>query len=134
MVYDRVGEELARTSYSWKTLKNLGATISNGSDCPVELPDVLAGIQCAVTRRDLKGSVPAYLPAEAFTVQEALDSFTSGGAYASFEEQGKGKIQPGMAADFVILDADPFLVKPSDICRISVTQTCLAGKCVYIKS
>jgi predicted amidohydrolase YtcJ len=134
MVYDRVGEELARTSYSWKTLKNLGATISNGSDCPVELPDVLAGTQCAVTRRDLKGSVPAYLPAEAFTVQEALDSFTCGGAYASFEEQRKGKIQPGMAADFVILDTDPFLVRPSDICRISVTQTFLAGNCVYQKS
>ena len=52
MVKDRVGEELAQSSYSWKTLKELGTTVSNGSDCPVELPDVLAGIQCAVTRRE----------------------------------------------------------------------------------
>ena len=134
MVKDRVGEELAATSYSWKTLKHLGATVSNGSDCPVELPDVLAGIQCAVTRRDLKGSVPAYLPEEAFTVQEALDSFTSGAAYASFDERRKGCILPGMLADFVILEKDPFLENPSDICRISVKETFLGGKCVYQKS
>jgi predicted amidohydrolase YtcJ len=134
MVQDRVGEELAQSSYCWKTLKHLGSTVSNGSDCPVELPDVLAGIQCAVTRTDLKGSVPAYLPAEAFTVQEALDSFTSCGAWASFDETKKGKIQPGMLADFVILDGNPFLEKPSDICRISVKETFLGGESVYSKS
>ena len=133
MVKDRVGEELANSSYSWKTLKNLGVTVSNGSDCPVELPNVLAGIQCAVTRTDLKGSVPAYLPQEAFTVQEALDSFSSGGAWASFEEQKKGKIQPGMLADFVILERNPFAEEPSNIRLISVMETHIGGKLVYKK-
>lgn len=131
MVKERVGEKLASTSYSWKTLKNMGATVSNGSDCPVELPDVLAGIQCAVTRTDLKGSVPPYLPEEAFTVQEALDSFTSGAAYASFEEQKKGKIQPGMLADFVVLEDNPFTADPSQLSGIRVLQTFLGGKSVY---
>jgi predicted amidohydrolase YtcJ len=134
MVKDRVGEKLADTSYSWKTLKNLGATVSNGSDCPVELPDVLGGIQCAVSRTDLKASVASYLPEEAFTVQEALDSFTSGGAYASFEELRKGKILPGMLADFVVLDANPFSEKVSNIRNISVLKTYLAGKKVFTKS
>lgn len=134
MVRQRVGEELAASSYSWKTLKELGATISNGSDCPVELPDALAGIQCAVTRRDLKGSVPAYLPEEAFTVQEALDSFTSGSAYASFEEQKKGKILPGMLADFLVLEKNPFAEDLSQIRTISVLKTYLSGHLVYQKS
>ncbi len=134
MVTQRVGEELAKSSYSWKHLKNLGATLSNGSDCPVELPDVLAGIQCAVTRTDLEGNVPAYLPAEAFSVQEALDSFTAAGAYASFEEYRKGQIQPGMLADFVVLDSNPFFTERDKIRGISVVETCLAGKTVYKKS
>ena len=134
MVKERVGEELAQSSYSWKTLKKLGATVSNGSDCPVELPDVLAGIQCAVTRTDLKGSVPAYLQSEAFTVQEALDSFTAAGAWASFEEQKKGCIQPGMLADFVVLDRNPFLEEPSNIRCISVIETHIGGKLVHKKS
>ena len=134
MVRQRVGDSLADTSYSWKTLKRMGATISNGSDCPVELPDVLGGIQCAVSRTDLKGSVPPYLPEEAFTVQEALDSFTAAGAYASFEEHRKGKIQRGMTADFTILEKNPFAEDISNIRNISVLETFLAGQSVFRKS
>ena len=122
IVAARVGEELAQSSYSWKTLKNNGATVSNGSDCPVELPYVLGGIQCAVTRCDLKGHGP-YLEHEAFTVQEALDSFTSAGAYASFEENIKGRIAPGMLADFVVLGVNPFETDPAKIKDIPVLRT-----------
>ena len=132
IVKERAGEDLARTSYSWKTLMNDGVTVSNGSDCPVELPDVLAGIQCAVTRRDLKGTGP-YLPRAAFTVQEALDSFTQAGAFASFEETKKGQIKPGMAADFVVLGSNPFETEPSSLKDIPVLRTYLEGTCVYSK-
>lgn len=130
IVEARVGKELAETSYSWKTLMKMGATVSNGSDCPVEYPNVLGGIQCAVTRRDLKGVGP-YLPEEAFTVREALDSFTKAGAYASFEEAVKGQIKPGMYADFVVLGQDPFAVEENKIQEIPVLQTYVAGKRVY---
>lgn len=134
MVRDRVGDRLADSSYSWKTLRNLGATVSNGSDCPVELPDVLGGIQCAVTRTDLNCSVPPYLSEEAFTVQEALDSFTTGGAYASFQEHCKGRVQPGMLADFVVLKKNPFEEAASSLGTISISETWLAGKKVFTKS
>ena len=134
MVRDRVGDRLADSSYSWKTLRNLGATVSNGSDCPVELPDVLGGIQCAVTRTDLNSSVPPYLSEEAFTVQEALDSFTAGGAYASFQEHCKGRVQPGMLADFVVLEKNPFEEAASSLGTISISETWLAGKKVFTKS
>ena len=130
IVEDRVGEELASTSYSWKTLKSLGATVSNGTDCPVELPFAMGGLQCAVTRSTLNGKGP-YLLHEAFTVAEAIDSYTSGGAYASFEEEIKGRIEPGMLADFVILGDDPFAVDPQTIKDIPVLATWLGGKQVY---
>ena len=130
IVEDRVGKELAQSSYSWKTLMEKGATVSNGSDCPVELPNVMGGIQCAVTRKDLKGVGP-YLPQEAFTVQEALDSFTKTGAYASFEESIKGEIQPGMLADFVVLGENPFDVEPQALKDVPIIATYLDGKRVY---
>ena len=130
IVRQRVGDGLARSSYSWKTLLDLGATVSNGSDCPVEAPDVLAGIQCAVTRQDLRGCAP-YLPGEAFSVREALDSFTKGGAYASFEEHTKGRIAPGYCADFTVLGADPFRADPAEIKDIPVLQTWLNGTRVW---
>lgn len=75
IVEERVGKEMAATSYSWKTLMDKGVSVSNGSDCPVELPFALGGIQCAVTRRSLKES-KTYLPDQAFSVKEAIDSYT----------------------------------------------------------
>ncbi|MBQ6371938.1 MAG: amidohydrolase [Oscillospiraceae bacterium] len=122
--------ELAASSYCWKTLLNNGVSVSNGSDCPVELPDVMEGIQCAVTRTSLDGTGP-YLPDEAFTVKEALDSFTIRSAEASFEENVKGLIREGYIADFVILGADPFKTAPEQIHSIPVKSTWLAGRCVY---
>lgn len=132
IVEQRVGKELAQSSYSWKTLMNRGVTVSNGSDCPVELPRVLGGIQCAVTRCDLKGVGP-YLPEEGFTVQEALDSFTKAGARGSFEEKVKGQIAPGMLADFVVLDGNPFETEPACIKDIPVLMTFMAGEKVFSK-
>ena len=126
-----MGKELASTSYSWKTLMELGASVSNGTDCPVEAPPPLRGIQCAVTRQSISGENPPYLPEQAFTVREALDSYTAGSAYASFEEAVKGKIQPGMLADFVVLGEDPFAVDSNAIHTIPVLETYLAGVCVY---
>lgn len=127
-----VPSELAETSYSWKTLLEKGVCVSNGSDCPVELPNVMAGIQCAVTRQSLDGFGP-FLPREAFTVQDALDSFTSAGARASFEENKKGMIREGMLADFVVLDVDPFCTELTDLHNISVQALYLGGEKVFEK-
>jgi len=131
IVEDRVGKELASTSYNWKTLMKGGVSVSNGTDCPVELPDALAGMQCAVTRTTLHDQVGPYLPDQAFTVQEALDSYTVRGAEASFEEQVKGQIAPGMLADFVVLGENPFAVSPHTIKDIPVLETYLGGKKVF---
>ncbi|MBR4466481.1 amidohydrolase family protein, partial [bacterium] len=72
-----------------------------------------------------------YLPSEAFTVAEALDSFTFRGAEASFEEKVKGRIREGQLADFVVLDADPFETTPEAISKIKVVATYLSGIRVY---
>jgi len=133
IVRKRAGEMLAQSSYSWKTLQNMGVTVSNGSDCPVELPNVMAGIQCAVTRCDLQKNGP-YLLEEAFTLREAIDSFTVAGAVSSFEEKRKGRIQPGMLADFVVLGENPFAVDPYSLKDIPILQTWLGGKLVYQKT
>ncbi len=125
-----VPPELAVWSYSWKTLLDKGVCVSNGSDCPVELPNVMAGLQCAVTRQSLDGFGP-FLPREAFTVREALESFTAAGARASFEENKKGCIREGMLADFVILSEDPFRTAPTDLHSICVEAAYLGGEKVF---
>lgn len=133
IVEARVGKELAETSYRWKTLLDRGLSVSNGSDAPVEFPDIMAGIQCAVTRSPLKEPDNVYHSDEKFTVQEAIDSFTVKGAEASFEEQKKGRIISGQLADFVVLDKNPFTVEPHEIKDILISKTYLGGKKVYGK-
>ena len=130
IVKERVGEDLAQTSYAWKTLMKRGVTVSNGSDAPVELPDVMAGMQCAVTRKTLNGQ-KEYLPEEAFSIKEAIDSYTVQGAKASFEENKKGKIQEGMFADFVLLNENLFEVDCDKLKHVEILETYLGGKMVY---
>ncbi|MBO4288543.1 MAG: amidohydrolase [Lachnospiraceae bacterium] len=134
IVEARAGKDLASTSYSWKTLMEGGLSVSNGTDCPVEMPDALRGIQCAVTRRSVRDGCGPYLPEQAFTVQEAIDSYTLRGAEASFEEKEKGRIAPGHLADFVVLGEDVFAADPDDIHRIDVLETWLGGVCTFSKS
>ena len=131
IVRQRAGDALADTSYAFRTMQRLGLHVSNGTDCPVEAPDPMRGVQCAVTRQPLDGSLPPYRAEEAMTVAQVLRSYTEEGAYASFSEGFKGRIAPGMAADFVILSEDPFAVQPGEISHIRALQTVMSGITVY---
>jgi len=131
IVYSRLGKR-ADEAYPAASLLNCGVTLSGGSDSPVEQPDVLCGIQCAVTRMPVTRKIDApYLPDEALTISDALHSFTSGSAYASFEENIKGSIQPGMLADFTLLEASPFEIDPTLIHKVSVIGTYTDGNQVF---
>lgn len=131
IVHQRAGDELASTSYAFATMQRMGIPLSNGTDCPVAAPDPFRGIQCAVTRQPLDGSLPAYRPEESMTVAQALHAYTAAGAYDSFEEHFKGRIAPGLAADFVVLSADPFRTAPDQLQHIRVQSTFLQGRRVF---
>ena len=128
IVNSRLGAR-AQEAYPAASLLRGGVTLSNGSDYPVELPDVMAGIQCAVTRMSFTRPAEApYLPGEALTLTDALRSFTSFGAYASFEERTKGRIAPGHLADFVVLGQSPYETAPSQLRHIPVEGVYIGGK------
>ena len=129
IVEDRIGVDRAKTSYNFNTLFN-ETTMSNGSDCPVELPNVLNGIYCAVTRKTLNGKGP-FLPNQALSVKDAILSFTRNGAYASFEEDAKGDIAVGKAADFVLLSDNLLDIDANKIKDVKVLNTFLDGRCIY---
>lgn len=131
IVHARAGEKLASTSYAFHGMREMGLHVSNGTDCPVETPEPMRGVQCAVTRQPLDGSLQPYRPEEAMSVEEALLAYTAESAHASFEEHFKGRIESGMAADFVVLSGDPFAVPQAEICRIHAVKTVLGGRVVY---
>ena len=127
IVKDRVGN-LADTSYAFKTLYE-NTNVSNGSDCPVEMPDVIKGIACAVTRKDFNGD--CLNKDEALSVKQAIDSFTINGYKTSLENDDKGKIEVGFKADFVLLDQDLENIDPNEIINTKVKMTIFNGEVVY---
>ena len=127
----RAGKDVAATSYAFETMRRMGIPVSSGTDCPVENPLPMRGVQCAVTRQPLDGGVPPFNPGEAMTVADALESYTAAGAYASFEEKVKGRIQQGMLADFTVWSGSPFDVAPDKIAEIVAKEVCFGGKIVY---
>ncbi|MBQ7886479.1 MAG: amidohydrolase [Clostridia bacterium] len=127
IVYPRLGDR-ADEAYPAASFLRLGVSISSGSDSPVEPPDVMTGIQCAVTRMPVtRAADRPYLPGEALTMTQALLSFTAYGAYSSFESEIKGRIREGMLADFAVLGIDPFETDPKWIHKIPVRQTYVGG-------
>ena len=86
-----IGHERAKTTYAFRSLLDAGATLAFGSDWFVAPPTPLEGIYAAVTRRTLDDQNPdGWVPEQKISVEEALRAYTSGAAYASFEENEKG--------------------------------------------
>jgi predicted amidohydrolase YtcJ len=128
----RVGPELARTSYAWKTFIESGVHCAGGSDGPVEPLHPLLGLYAAVTRQGLDG-LPAggWYPEERLSVDQAMRLFTLGGAHAGHSEGWRGSLSPGKAADFVVLDRAPDRVEPAAIKDLAVLATYVGARCVY---
>ncbi len=128
----RLGPERAKTSYAWRSLLDAKATVVFGSDWDVAPISPVLGIAAAVTRRTIDGKNPGgWYPEQRISVEEALRAYTVSAAYAGFEEKIKGSLEPGKLGDFVILDADPFRVKPEELEKIQVDATVVGGKMVY---
>jgi len=132
---DRVGTERMKWSYAWRTMLEEGIPLAGGSDCPVEPPDPLYGIYCAVTRKDMNGNPSSgFYPEQKMTVDEAVHLFTTGAAYAGHEENKKGRLSPGYLCDFVVLSDDIYCVDPEEIKDLEVLLTVVGGQVVYEKA
>jgi len=123
----RLGEERCKDAYPMKSLHNAGVLVASGSDCPIEDPDVILGLHALVTRN-------GFIPEECISMEEALKTYTINNAYAAFEEDIKGSIEPGKLADLVILDKNPLEVPNDKIRDIQVVETIIRGKTIYKKT
>jgi len=128
----RVGRERIAGAYAWKSLLDAGAHLAFGSDFPVEDSNPLLGLYAARTRQDAKGNPPGgWLPEQKLDGEQALRGFTTGAAYASFAEDVRGMLRPGMDADFVALSVDPVDDPPRQLLTGKALLTVVAGKVAY---
>jgi predicted amidohydrolase YtcJ len=127
-----LGADRAARGWMSGSLVKSGAPLAYGSDWPVAPLDPLRGIFVAVNRTDVAGEPEGgWIPDERVSLADAIRAFTSGAAWASFDDQRKGTLARDMLADIVILSEDVFALPPERLLEAEVVMTIMDGKVVY---
>ncbi len=127
-----LGPERAATSYAFRSLMDRGALLAFGSDSPVETFDPWVGIHAAVTRQRQNGYPDGgWHPEQAVDLRTALEAYTVNPARIAGDDQIRGQLKPGMRADLVVLNTDPFTVDAQDLWQAKTEHTFVGGRSVW---
>jgi predicted amidohydrolase YtcJ len=128
----RIGHDRASRTYAFRTFLNHGVHLAFGTDWDVAPLNPLLTVYAAVTRATLDGKNPnGWFPEQKLTVAESVEAYTTGSAYAEFQEKEKGSITPGKLADMVLLSDDIFTIDPVKIRDVKVLKTIVGGRLVW---
>jgi predicted amidohydrolase YtcJ len=128
----RLGGERCRRAYAWRSLRKAHVSLAFGTDFPVEPLNPMLGLFAAIVRERLDGGGRGVAsPAERLSLEEALEAYTYGGAFASFAEEEKGLLEPGKLADMAVLSEDLSGIDPHRLPEIRVDLTVVGGEVVY---
>jgi len=129
---ERLGRDRLKGAYAWSTMIKNGIPLAFGTDYPVESVSPFRGLYACVTReRPEGGPRNGWEPQEKISLEDCIRAYTSGSAYAQFEEGKKGELKPGKYADFIILSNDLTKVSPTEYTKTSVLRTVVGGRTVY---
>lgn len=130
---DQYWGERAALSYALQSQLGYGARLALGSDAPVESPNPFLGLHAAVTRQRADGSpdTEGWYPEQRLSVQEAIEGYTLGPAYAAGMEDRLGKLVPGFVADLIVLEQDPFVVPSAELLEMTSSGTMVGGEWVW---
>ncbi len=124
-----LGEVRASRVMPLRTYLDAGVPLAGSSDSPVADYNPWIGMAAAVTRTTVTGRLLG--PEERITVQEALHSYTIGGAHAIGRERELGSLEPGKLADLVVLPRDPLGIAGEELATLRPLATMLSGRWVF---
>ena len=128
---DRIGNERIKGAYAWNTMLKNGVRLAFGTDYPVEPISPFRGLYACVTReRPEGGPRKGWEPQEKISLEDCIRAYTSGSAYAQFEEGKKGELKVGEYADFIVLSDDLTKIPPSQFTKVRVLRTVVGGRTV----
>ena len=129
---DRIGSERIKGAYAWNTILKNGVRLAFGTDYDVEPISPFRGLYACVTReRPEGGPRNGWEPQEKISLADCIRAYTSGSAYAQFEEGKKGELKVGEYADFVVLSDDLTKIPPAQYAKVRVLRTVVGGRIVY---
>jgi predicted amidohydrolase YtcJ len=123
------GRELAQRTEPYRDVVEAGIVLAQGTDVSTIPLNYFPGLYFTVTRDTWKWG-PAN-PGQGLTREQALRTFTSNCAYATFDEQVKGSLEPGKLADFVVLSEDVLTCPDARLKELRALATVIGGELRY---
>ena len=128
--YNRYYGDRVNSMFAMKSYLDKGIITAIGSDAPITYPNPMNSLFGALNRMDQRtGDLCG--AGQKVQVLDAVRMFTYNGAYASFEENIKGSLEPGKLADVVILDQDLLTYPAEQVQDVKVRYTLVGGEIVY---
>jgi predicted amidohydrolase YtcJ len=130
---DKYWGQRAELAYAWNSLLSHGAHLVFGSDAPVESPNPFRGLHAAVTRQRSDGlpGAEGWIPGERISLKAALEAYTTGPSELNLYGINTGRLEPGYAADLILLDTDPFMERAQELHRIKPVATMFNGEWLF---
>ena len=126
------GTEREPRAFAWNSIAQGGGRLAFGSDWPVVTISPWPGVQTALTRQTAEGKpTGGFVPAQRVSLEQAIEAYTIGVAYAGKREKSEGSIETGNLADLIIVDQDLFKIDPHKIDQTRVMMTIVGGRVVY---
>lgn len=127
-----LGDERADRGFPWTEITDAGGVLAFSTDAPTAPHESLPNLYIAATRRSaLDASFPPNHPEYAVPLADAVRHATRDAAYSCREEHVRGRLAPGLAADFAVIDRDPFSLGEASLLEARVVRTVIAGRVEY---
>ncbi len=118
------------TEHNYPGLLKHGAHICFGTDFPIVSESPFETIYFAMTRK-ASGFPEGFHPEYNIPLTECIKAYTVENAYATFEENIRGTIEPGKIADIAVIEGDLFEMNDDEIRNARVHQTYFMGEKVW---
>ena len=127
-----VGDERTRRVWPVREMIEAGALVVPGSDWAV-VPSVnpWIAVEALVTREEPGGSAKHFGREQAVSLDQAIRLFTVNAAKHLGMADKVGRIEPGLLADLIVLDRDPYSIPVTELHQVRVEQTIINGTPVY---
>lgn len=130
---EKLGPVREKFTWPFKQLKEGGAVLAGGTDCPVVEGNLFWGMYVGNTRKYYDGLPDGgWNPQENLSMPEMIDVFTSGAAFAESREDELGTLEVGKLADITVVDRNLLEMEDNTAVRdTEVLLTMVDGKIVY---
>ena len=127
-----IGPERMKRWIPLKDAIDAGALVVPGSDWAV-VPSVnpWIAIETLVTRQKPGGGGETLGEAEKLTLKQAFALFTVNAARQMGNANRTGAIEPGLLADLLVLDRNPFKIPVTQVHEVRVTRALINGETVF---